>query len=163
MELDDRWRLPLRGSRVSDIDWHDHDFVLSFDCGMELMAAYSTQLSPVFRVSGDHDRRPIAQWSRSEAEQKLRSSDIVSSVAFRVGELRISFRNGTTLRALSTDPVCPARIRVGGEVLWDSSGVQAVDGFEIERIVLPPPPTTWPDSDDINDIPWPDPDAINDR
>jgi len=148
VELDDRWRLPLHGSRVAVIDWHDRDFVLSFDCGMELAAAYSTQLSPVFRGTGDYGRRPIAHWSRSEAEQRLQSSDVVSSVAFRVGQLRIVFRSGLTLRALCTDPVCPARIRVGGQVLWDGSGVKAVDGLEIERVVLPPPPPPPPATDD---------------
>lgn len=116
VELGDRWRLPLRGSRVTAVDWHDHDFVLSFDCGMELVAAYSMRLSSAFRVARD-DCRPIAQCSRPDAEQRLRSSKVVSSVAFRVGELRIGFCSGLTLRALSTDPVCPARIRVGGQVL----------------------------------------------
>jgi hypothetical protein len=147
----------MRGSRVSAIVWHTHGLILSFDNDMDLVMGYATQLSPVFRINEDYDRKPIDRWSRPEAEQGLRSSDVVSSVAFRIGELRIGFRRGWTLRTLSTDPTCPAYININGKTLWDNSGAHPVDGFRIEKLILPPPPAVWPDSDDINDIPWPEP------
>ncbi|WP_216896250.1 hypothetical protein [Nocardia alni] len=156
MERDGRWRMPLRRSTVVAIGWHEQCLVLSFANGMDVAAGYSSQLSPVFRISGDQDRKPIVEWTRPQVEQGLRSSDVVSSVAFRTGELRIGFRNGWTIRAVATDPVCPARIRVDGQVLWDGSGIHDVAGFEVEKPVLPAAPVAWPDSDDINDIPWPD-------
>ncbi len=156
VERDDRWRMPLRGSTITTIGWYEQGMVLSFANGIDVVAGYSAQLSPVFRITGDQGRKPILEWSRSQVEQGLRSSDVVSSVAFRTGELRIGFRNGWTIRAAATDPVCPAKIRVGQQVLWDNTGIHEVAGFEVEKPVLPPPPAAWPDSDDINDIAWPD-------
>lgn len=156
VENADRWRLPLRGSRVTVVDWADRCATLEFDNGMELAVGYAAQLSPVFRNAGDYARKPLSTWSPTQAEQGLRSSDVVSSVAFRAGRLRIAFRTGWTLRADAADPTFPARIRVGGQTLWDAEGAHTVAGFAIELQILPPPPLVWPNSDDINDIPWPD-------
>jgi hypothetical protein len=102
IELDDRWILNLRGSRIVRTSL-DLRLKLTLDSGWEVALA-----GPVLLSSGPLGARRTArldlQTQDVAAPHHLRGAEVCSAVAFKTGSLRMVFNTGTHLRC----PVDPS-------------------------------------------------------
>jgi|GEM_PF-6528361 len=163
-EYEDRWVLqPMRGSRITAVEWRASDFELIFDSQFGLAVGYGAELSHKSLAEDDPDRHAITHWPTAEIERYL-DEPITSAVCFKSGSLRIGFRNGWKLFVSDRHPEVVASILFDGREIWNRSGlasdpgypVLAIDPWTGEKIQGPP----WPprpddylvdyDSDDIN-------------
>ncbi|WP_159080698.1 hypothetical protein [Nocardia suismassiliense] len=163
-EYEDRWLLrPLRHSQVTHIAWGSDNFELLLDPPFRIVAGYSAELSPRSLSRDDPNRHVITHWPTTEVERNL-SAPIVAAVFFKVGSLRLGFRNGWNMFVSDRHPDVSVAIYSDDTLLFDRSGivdqtkypVVQVDPWTGNRIIAPP----WPpkpadldidyDSDDIN-------------
>jgi hypothetical protein len=99
VELDDRWILNLRGSRIIKISV-DFRLTLTLDSRWEVVLE-----GPILLSNGPLDARLSERLNPQTrdvaAAHNLRGAEVRSAVAFKTGSLRVVFDTGTHLR-------CPA-------------------------------------------------------
>jgi hypothetical protein len=122
-ELDDRWILrPLRGRHAIRVEWRSHDIELVLDSSDRIIIGYRAELSPRSLAPDDPDRKTISHWNRPFVEQII-TSEILSAVAFKSGDLRLGFRNGWNLFTYQKHSGTPSAIYSGDQMMWSPSGI----------------------------------------
>ena len=105
IELEDRWILGLRGSRVVKISV-DFRLALTLDSGWDVAIEGPALLSYGSALTNSCQRlTPHAQ--DVAAALQLFQASVVSAVAFKTGSLRLVFDTGVHLNC-PVDPVCEA-------------------------------------------------------
>lgn len=115
-ELPDRWILPLRGSRVTDIEWDD-SVRFQLDPPGEIVVGPSALFTSGPRTAPGVDARTLSQLGQGEVRQSV-GARILSAVGFKNGALRIVLDNGWHLNVRSTGPFVPASVTFGDSVTW---------------------------------------------
>ncbi|MEV6280329.1 hypothetical protein [Nocardia sp. NPDC051832] len=161
-EYDDRWIMdPIRGAKVSGIDWHADRIDIRFGGMATLTVGYDAELAPRSLLEDNPDRHPITYWTRADLERNL-ASPIASPVFFKSGRVRLGFRNGWKLFSSIHDT--PTTLKLGNDCIWTPSGLSTSTEYPVLQIdkwtgmAIEAPP--WPgrpkdlhfdDSDDINE------------
>ena len=118
-ELSDRWILPLRGSRVTQIGWGDSvRFQLEPPGEVTVGPGALFTEGPAMTTGGD--AKTLGQLGHDEVE-KSRGAQILSAVAFKNGALRVVLDNGWHLN-VRAEPFVPASVTAGDKVVWSRSG-----------------------------------------
>ncbi|MFB7876262.1 DUF6188 family protein [Nocardia sp. NPDC056064] len=125
-ELDDRWILPLRGNAVTGISWHGDSVTMSLENSFSLAVGSDAYLTPGTGRRNDVEAKPVFEWHREVAERAMRSQ-VVSSVGFKSGTIRIRFHNGWGLVARIGGGV-QAVVMENGRVLWAQVANAGADG-----------------------------------
>lgn len=116
-ELDDRWILPLRGSRVTSVDLGENVTIV-LDSGVRIIVGYGAYLSQGSIHAPDVDLRTIADGGTDVVPHWV-GSQVASAVGFKSGALRVVLRNGWHLNVKAEpDPYVPAVVIDHDAVLW---------------------------------------------
>jgi Family of unknown function (DUF6188) len=122
-ELSDRWILPLRGSRVTQIEWGDR-VRFQLDPPGEIVVGSGAYFTNGPKAAPGADAKTISQLGQDEVRRSL-GAGILSAVGFKNGALRIVFDNGWHLNVTSAAPFVPASIASGGAVTWSRPSTDA--------------------------------------
>jgi hypothetical protein len=115
-ELADRWILPLRGSRVTGIDWGENiQFLL--DPAGEITVGLGALLSHGAASAPGADVKTLSEFGQ-DAVQRCVGSVVLSAVGFKNGALRIVFDNGWHLNVRPGEPHVAAAVTFAGSAIW---------------------------------------------
>ena|SRR5437879_7724645 len=122
-ELDDRWILPLRGSRVTAVNL-DENVTITLDSGARIIVGYGAYISQGSAQAPNADLRTLADPGADVLRHWI-GSPIVSAVGFKSGALRVVLGNGWHLNVKAQpDPFVPAAVVEGDAVIWARTAPQ---------------------------------------
>jgi hypothetical protein len=119
-ELSDRWILPLRGSRVTQIGWGD-SVRFQLEPPGEVTVGPGALFTEGPTAAPGTEAKTLGQLGHDEVEHS-RGAQILSAVAFKNGALRVVLDNGWHLNIRAAEPFVPASVTSGDEVIWSRSG-----------------------------------------
>ena len=122
-ELADRWILPLRGSRVTQIDWGD-SVRFQLDPPGEIVVGYGALFTNGPRTAPGVEAKALSQLGQEEVQRSL-GARILSAVGFKNGALRIVFDNGWHLNVRAAAPFVQASVTSGDSVTWSRPSAEA--------------------------------------
>jgi hypothetical protein len=115
-ELDDRWILGLRGSRVDAVT-QGTGLTVHLDTGAEIVVNGNALISEGAIGAYDAVSFRIADMTDDQL-LRLNGSAILSAVAFKSGSLRVVFSTGQHLNVRSSDRGVTAHVRKPGFYDW---------------------------------------------
>lgn len=116
IEREDRWILPLRGSRVTHIEWGD-DVTFELDPPGRITVGSAALLTHGSLRAPEADPKMLRQCGHDQARQAT-DAPIVSAVGFKNGALRIVFDTGWHLNIKATGPFVPASVTSDDTIIW---------------------------------------------
>jgi tellurite resistance protein TerC len=121
-ELPDRWILPLRGSRVTQIDCDD-SVRFRLEPPGEIVVGRDAWFTRGPRTAPG---TAVTSFRQLDQEQVKRSvgARVLSAVGFKNGALRVVFDNGWHLNVRSAGTLVPASVTSGGSVTWPRPGAE---------------------------------------
>jgi hypothetical protein len=114
-ELDDRWILGLRGSRIEAIS-RDMGLTMYLDTGAEITVSGSAVVS-----KGAIGSNTTAVYITDVSDEQLRrlvGASILSAIAFKSGTLRVVLSTGQHINTRSSDREVTAKVRQPGRFEW---------------------------------------------
>jgi len=116
-ELADRWILPLRGSRVTGIDWNDNVQILLNPEG-KLTVGRGALLTHGPVSAPDANVRTLGQLGQEGTARRCAGSRILSAVGFKNGTLRVVFDSGWHLNVRAAGPLGGTVVTAGDSITW---------------------------------------------
>jgi hypothetical protein len=117
IEMSDRWILPLRGSIVVGVDWGP-EITFELEPPGQIVAGQGA-------ILGQGAPRDIYANPATIGEQgvdrtrQIIGAEILSSVGFKSGDMRIAFRGQWLLIVDSDAEFVPASVRSGDSLIWE--------------------------------------------
>src|SRR5437660_11675336 len=111
-ELTDRWILPLKGSRVTGIDWDDNVHIL-LNLNGKLTVGRGALLTHGPVSAPDANVRTLGQLGQEGTARRCAGSRIGSAVGFKNGTLRVVFDGGWHLNVRAGGPQDGPVVTVG--------------------------------------------------
>jgi hypothetical protein len=115
-ELPDRWILPLRGSRITEIEWDD-TVRFRLEPPGEITVGPAALFTHGPLTAPGADATTLGQLGL-EKVQTTTDSRVLSAVGFKNGALRVVLDNGWHLNVPANDLSVTATVTVGNSVTW---------------------------------------------
>jgi hypothetical protein len=115
-ELEDRWVLGLRGSRVEAVT-RGKEVAVDLDNGVEIRVSGNALLTVGPATAPGAELLRVSDVSDDQL-QRIVGAHILSAVAFKSGSLRVVFSTRHHLNVRSTDPAVTARVLNPGKYEW---------------------------------------------
>jgi hypothetical protein len=120
-ELPDRWILPLRWSRVTQVDWDDR-IRFRLEPPGEIAVGSGALFTDGPATAPSVDAKTLGQMDHDQVQLAVGAS-ILSAVGFKNGALRVVLDNGWHLNVRSARPFVPASVTFGESGTWSRHDV----------------------------------------
>lgn len=115
-EREDRWILPLRGDTVTRIEPGEHT-VFVLDSGVRIIVGEHAYFTDGPFRGPETIMTELAQLQQDDLNKSV-GAQVLSSVGFKSGSLRIVFSSAWHLNVTGAQPLVPAAVISGETVMW---------------------------------------------